>query len=62
MPLVKAYGSDQGFRVCELAIQTYGGAGFTRVTDGAVTSTFFQRDGRFFVNTDGPDGTPLPAK
>ena len=30
VPLVKAYGSDQGFRVCELAIQTYGGAGYTR--------------------------------
>lgn len=30
VPLVKAYGSDQGFRVCEMAIQTYGGAGFTR--------------------------------
>jgi alkylation response protein AidB-like acyl-CoA dehydrogenase len=30
VPLVKAYGSDQGFRVCEIAIQTYGGAGFTR--------------------------------
>jgi hypothetical protein len=30
VPLVKAYGSDQGFRVCETAIQTYGGAGFTR--------------------------------
>jgi alkylation response protein AidB-like acyl-CoA dehydrogenase len=30
VPLVKAYGSDQGFRMCELAIQTYGGAGFTR--------------------------------
>ena len=28
--LVKAYGSDQGFRVCETAIQTYGGAGYTR--------------------------------
>jgi alkylation response protein AidB-like acyl-CoA dehydrogenase len=27
---VKAYGSDQGFRVCETAIQTYGGAGYTR--------------------------------
>ncbi len=23
---------------------------------GGVTSTFFRRDGRFFVNTDGPDG------
>jgi alkylation response protein AidB-like acyl-CoA dehydrogenase len=30
VPLVKAYGSDQGFRICELAIQTYGGAGYTR--------------------------------
>jgi len=30
VPLVKAYGSDQGFRVCEMAIQTFGGAGFTR--------------------------------
>ena len=30
VPLVKAYGSDQGFRICETAIQTYGGAGFTR--------------------------------
>jgi len=30
VPLVKAYGSDQAFRVCELAIQTYGGAGYTR--------------------------------
>ena len=30
MPLVKAYGSDQAFRVCETAIQTYGGAGFIK--------------------------------
>ena len=30
VPLIKAYGSDQGFRVCEMAIQTYGGAGYTR--------------------------------
>jgi hypothetical protein len=30
VPLVKAYGADQGFRVCEMAIQTYGGAGYTR--------------------------------
>ncbi len=27
-PLVKAYSSDQAFRVCERAIQVYGGAGF----------------------------------
>jgi alkylation response protein AidB-like acyl-CoA dehydrogenase len=30
VPLVKAYGSDQGFRVAEMAIQTYGGAGYTK--------------------------------
>ncbi|MEM9195664.1 MAG: acyl-CoA dehydrogenase [Myxococcota bacterium] len=29
-PLVKAYGSDQSFRVCELGIQVYGGAGYLR--------------------------------
>lgn len=29
-PLVKAYSSDQAFRICELAIQTYGGAGYTK--------------------------------
>jgi alkylation response protein AidB-like acyl-CoA dehydrogenase len=30
VPLVKAYGSDQAFRICEEAIQTYGGAGYTK--------------------------------
>jgi alkylation response protein AidB-like acyl-CoA dehydrogenase len=30
VPLVKAYGSDQAFRICEEAIQTLGGAGYTR--------------------------------
>jgi alkylation response protein AidB-like acyl-CoA dehydrogenase len=30
VPLVKSYGSDQAFRVCEEAIQTYGGAGYTK--------------------------------
>jgi alkylation response protein AidB-like acyl-CoA dehydrogenase len=30
VPLVKSYGSDQAFRVCEEAIQTFGGAGYTR--------------------------------
>ena len=30
VPLVKAYGSDQSFRVCETAIQTYGGVGYTK--------------------------------
>ncbi len=28
----------------------------TRFTQSGVTSTFFRRDGRFFVNTDGADG------
>jgi alkylation response protein AidB-like acyl-CoA dehydrogenase len=30
VPLVKAYGSDQAFRVCETAIQTFGGAGYIK--------------------------------
>ena len=30
VPLVKAYGSDQSFRICETAIQTFGGAGYTQ--------------------------------
>ena len=30
VPLVKSYGSDQSFRICETAMQTYGGAGYTR--------------------------------
>lgn len=30
VPLVKAYGTDQSFRICETAIQTFGGAGYTR--------------------------------
>jgi alkylation response protein AidB-like acyl-CoA dehydrogenase len=29
-PLVKAYGSDQAFRICELAIQSMGGAGYVK--------------------------------
>jgi alkylation response protein AidB-like acyl-CoA dehydrogenase len=29
-PIVKSYSSDQAFRVCETAIQTYGGAGFLK--------------------------------
>jgi hypothetical protein len=28
-----------------------------RFTDAKVTSTFFRRDGKFIVRTDGPDGT-----
>lgn len=30
VPLVKSYGSDQAFRICETAIQTYGGVGYTQ--------------------------------
>jgi alkylation response protein AidB-like acyl-CoA dehydrogenase len=30
VPLVKAYGSDQAFRVCETAIQVHGGVGYTK--------------------------------
>jgi alkylation response protein AidB-like acyl-CoA dehydrogenase len=29
-PLIKAYGSDQAFRIAEQAVQIYGGSGFTR--------------------------------
>jgi hypothetical protein len=30
VPLVKAYSTDQAYRVCELAIQVFGGAGYTK--------------------------------
>jgi alkylation response protein AidB-like acyl-CoA dehydrogenase len=30
VPLLKAYGTDQGFKICETAIQTYGGVGYTK--------------------------------
>ncbi|HLK41076.1 MAG TPA: acyl-CoA dehydrogenase [Polyangiaceae bacterium] len=30
VPMLKAYGTDQGFRICETAIQTFGGVGYTR--------------------------------
>ncbi|MBX3159284.1 MAG: acyl-CoA dehydrogenase [Deltaproteobacteria bacterium] len=30
VPLVKSYGSDQGFQICATAIQVFGGAGFLR--------------------------------
>ncbi|MDP3278701.1 MAG: acyl-CoA dehydrogenase [Deltaproteobacteria bacterium] len=30
VPLVKAYGSDQAYRVCETAIQVFGGAGYLK--------------------------------
>jgi hypothetical protein len=30
VPLVKAYSTDQAFRICETAMQTYGGVGYTK--------------------------------
>jgi len=30
VPLLKAYGSDQGFQICTTAIQVYGGAGYLK--------------------------------
>lgn len=50
-------GSHHDLAMAEATAQTvlgdFDGATFT---EGSVTSRFFKRDGRFFVNTDGPDG------
>jgi alkylation response protein AidB-like acyl-CoA dehydrogenase len=48
-PIVKAYCSDQAFRVCELAIQTYGGAGY--VKDNPVEQ--YLRDAKIFSIYEG---------
>lgn len=48
-PLLKAYCSDQGFRVCELAIQVYGGAGYVR--DNPVEQ--YLRDAKIFSIYEG---------
>lgn len=48
-PIVKAYCSDQGFRVCEMAIQTYGGAGY--VKDNPVEQ--YLRDSKIFSIYEG---------
>ncbi len=48
-PLFKAYCSDQGFRVCELAIQVYGGAGY--VKDNPVEQ--YLRDAKIFSIYEG---------
>jgi len=48
-PIVKAYCSDQSFRVCELAIQTYGGAGY--VEDNPVEQ--YLRDAKIFSIYEG---------
>ena len=48
-PIVKAYCSDQAFRIAELAIQTYGGAGF--VEDHPVEQ--YCRDAKIFSIYEG---------
>lgn len=48
-PIVKAYCSDQGFRVCEMAIQIYGGAGY--VQDNPVEQ--YLRDAKIFSIYEG---------
>lgn len=48
-PIVKAYCSDQGFRICELAIQVYGGAGY--VMDHPVEQ--YLRDSKIFSIYEG---------
>lgn len=48
-PIVKAYCSDQGFRVCEQAVQIYGGAGY--VQDNPVEQ--YLRDAKIFSIYEG---------
>ena len=48
-PIVKAYCSDQSFRVCELAVQVYGGAGY--VKDNPVEQ--YLRDSKIFSIYEG---------
>lgn len=48
-PIVKAYCSDQAFRIAELAIQTYGGAGY--VNDNPVEQ--YCRDAKIFSIYEG---------
>jgi alkylation response protein AidB-like acyl-CoA dehydrogenase len=48
-PIVKSYCSDQSFRVCETALQVYGGAGFVR--DNPVEQ--YLRDAKIFSIYEG---------
>lgn len=48
-PILKAYCSDQAFRICELAVQTYGGAGY--VQDNPVEQ--YLRDAKIFSIYEG---------
>ena len=52
-------GSDHALAMQPATEQTVlGNFDQARVTHRGVTSTFFRRDGKFFVRTDGPDGKP----
>ncbi len=51
VPLVKAYATDQGFRVCETAIQTYGGVGYI---EGDFLVEQYCRDARSSASTRAP--------
>jgi alkylation response protein AidB-like acyl-CoA dehydrogenase len=53
-PLVKAYASDQAFRVCETAIQVYGGVGYTK--DYPVEQ--YCRDSKIFSVYEGTNHIP----
>ena len=50
-------GSHHALAMQEATAQTVlGDFSDIRFTHAGITSTFFQRDGKFYVNTDGPDG------
>src|SRR5262249_32773967 len=50
-------GSDHDLAMQEPTDKTVGGDfNNARFAYGGVTSTFFRKDGRYYVNTDGPDG------
>ena len=53
-----AWTSSDHARAMQVASEAtvLGDFGDRRVAHGAVTSTFFRRDGRYVVRTDGPDG------
>jgi predicted CXXCH cytochrome family protein len=50
-------GSHHAQAMQEATVQTVlGNFGNARFSHAGIISTFFQRDGKFYVNTDGPDG------
>jgi len=55
-----AWADSQHARAMQVAGETtvLGDFADAKFTHGGITSTFFRRDGRFYVNTDGPDGRP----